>query len=641
MPDSPQFAEELRRAIEVRALHLEEAARRLRGPLGNSRQTLRDALDLVEMCPAQVRDAFEYEWARNPDPTSRIQLLQPILRLMLYVSQIVDDHLSHGTRRELSHGLVEEIVQELRELGLSKYSPVVAHGPANNFETTYGDVAAAMFGPLATPATTSPSPSFFALFRVPRLEGSTVHWRPILLGHEVAHVAAKERDSVQAFDLASKFDHQAAQQALAPNADVTDVMALFGIAERWATELICDAHALNRYGPAGVASLAEYFMAIGAMQLESPSHPPADLRVRLMLDRIGPPTSGRLAAITAPWQDFVPVSPTFPKSWMQFLTDLFMAHSADLAACADEFPTATYDWAGRSEVTEVLADCIATGVPGRTLIPLPDGQWVAATKPDFINAAWLARVEGAGTPVADLCAKGLESLDFLTRWVAHGGSLPLDLLAPAPPVSTSDAPPVSDGATLAETELVDRLVRSDESALVLTPLLQAPKGAGIDLRLGNKFILFRRAGTASFDPLLEDEDPRSVQVYLELGWTETFVLHPNEMVLGATLEYMVLPSDLTAQVITRSSYGRLGLLSATAVQVHPRFHGCLTLELVNLSSLPLLLTPGERIAQLVLSRTSAVPAEVDEKYAYPTGPQFSKVRSDDEARVLRSFREPK
>jgi len=109
------------------------------------------------------------------------------------------------------------------------------------------------------------------------------------------------------------------------------------------------------------------------------------------------------------------------------------------------------------------------------------------------------------------------------------------------------------------------------------------------------------------------------------------------VVLAATLEYIALPPDLTAQVITRSSYGRLGLLSATAVQIHPNFRGCLTLELVNLSTIPLVLTPGERIAQLVLWNCSPVDP-TDEKYSYPTGPQFSKVRDDDEADVLRSLR---
>jgi deoxycytidine triphosphate deaminase len=128
-----------------------------------------------------------------------------------------------------------------------------------------------------------------------------------------------------------------------------------------------------------------------------------------------------------------------------------------------------------------------------------------------------------------------------------------------------------------------------------------------------------------------------MQVHLELAWSETFVLHPQEVVLGATLEYVVLPADLAGQVVTRSSYGRLGLLSATAVQIHPRFHGCLTLELVNLSTIPITLTPGERIAQLVLWRTAAVDA-THEKYSCPIGPEFSRVRDDPEADVLRALR---
>jgi len=142
----------------------------------------------------------------------------------------------------------------------------------------------------------------------------------------------------------------------------------------------------------------------------------------------------------------------------------------------------------------------------------------------------------------------------------------------------------------------------------------------------------------AFDPLASGSDPRAIQLDIELAWTERFVLHPNELVLGSTLEYIVLPKDLSAQVITRSSYGRLGLLSATAVQVHPHFHGCLTLELVNLGTIPISLTPGERIAQLVVSRSGAVPDPGLDKYYCATGPEFSKVRDDPESDVLRGLR---
>jgi deoxycytidine triphosphate deaminase len=122
-----------------------------------------------------------------------------------------------------------------------------------------------------------------------------------------------------------------------------------------------------------------------------------------------------------------------------------------------------------------------------------------------------------------------------------------------------------------------------------------------------------------------------------LAWGEKFVLHPNEVVLAATLEYIVLPGDLSAQVITRSSFGRLGLLSATAVQIHPHFHGCLTLELVNLGVVPVELTPGERVAQLVVTRTALSDVDDHKKYRCPTGPEFSRVRDDGESAILRQL----
>ena len=62
-------------------------------------------------------------------------------------------------------------------------------------------------------------------------------------------------------------------------------------------------------------------------------------------------------------------------------------------------------------------------------------------------------------------------------------------------------------------------------------------------------------------------------------------------ILAATLEYSALPDDLSANVVGRSSWGRLGLIVATAVFVHPGFRGCLTLELVNEGTARLLYRP--------------------------------------------------
>jgi deoxycytidine triphosphate deaminase len=238
-------------------------------------------------------------------------------------------------------------------------------------------------------------------------------------------------------------------------------------------------------------------------------------------------------------------------------------------------------------------------------------------------------VEAYDTPIESLVGKSLGDVEFVRLWRAHGGEV-LDRNRPAVEAING---------VLSTVAIVERLRRAGPGRLVITPLLEPSLGvAGVDLRLGATFITFSRSGTASFDPLNESDDPRTMQFAIEKEWGEPFILHPGELVLAATLEYMALPDDLSAQVITRSSYGRLGLITATAIQVHPHFKGCLTLELVNLGEVPIELIPGERIAQLTFATVSPPAAEAKGKYSYPVGPEFSRVRTDAEATVLRRLR---
>ena len=86
------------------------------------------------------------------------------------------------------------------------------------------------------------------------------------------------------------------------------------------------------------------------------------------------------------------------------------------------------------------------------------------------------------------------------------------------------------------------------------------------------------------------------------------------------------PRWLAGQLVNRSSWARNGLLVATAVAVHPGFTGALTLELVNEGSVPLRLTTGSRICQLVLwelDQPTSRPYGEPNKYDAPLGPQPS------------------
>ena len=80
---------------------------------------------------------------------------------------------------------------------------------------------------------------------------------------------------------------------------------------------------------------------------------------------------------------------------------------------------------------------------------------------------------------------------------------------------------------------------------------------------------------------------------------ESFVIHPGEFCLGRTLEWVELPDDIVARIEGKSSSGRLGLIvHATAGFCDPGWKGTLTLELNNLTRVPIKLYPGLPIAQL-------------------------------------------
>jgi len=120
---------------------------------------------------------------------------------------------------------------------------------------------------------------------------------------------------------------------------------------------------------------------------------------------------------------------------------------------------------------------------------------------------------------------------------------------------------------------------------------------------------------------------------------ESFTLHPGQLVLAAALEYISMPCGLAASVITRSSYGRLGLITATAVHVHPGYKGCVTLELYNFGDTPVVLYPALPIAQFVFIHVSPQQIPFQSKYTLPTETEFPKIWEDDCITRLKKMRD--
>lgn len=152
--------------------------------------------------------------------------------------------------------------------------------------------------------------------------------------------------------------------------------------------------------------------------------------------------------------------------------------------------------------------------------------------------------------------------------------------------------------------------------------------ASIDIRLGHDFITTRRGNLAYIDAAEVDIDVNRYQVRHYVNYKEAFYLHPNELVLASTLEYVRLPKSIAASVTSRSAWGRVGLLIATATAIHPGYTGTITLELVNHGEVPLVLYPGLSVAQIVL--TNAIgSAEYRGRFAGYTDAQFPNFGSQD------------
>jgi len=126
------------------------------------------------------------------------------------------------------------------------------------------------------------------------------------------------------------------------------------------------------------------------------------------------------------------------------------------------------------------------------------------------------------------------------------------------------------------------------------------------VRLDRFFRLFDNHKYAYIDPR---EEQAELTHLVEVASDEAFILHPGEFVLGSTFEFVSLPDNIAARLEGKSSLGRLGLLThSTAGFVDPGFKGHVTLELANVSNLPIKLWPGMKVGQLCFFQLSS-PAE--------------------------------
>lgn len=183
--------------------------------------------------------------------------------------------------------------------------------------------------------------------------------------------------------------------------------------------------------------------------------------------------------------------------------------------------------------------------------------------------------------------------------------------------------------------LSDRTIREriDDGGISIQPLDEgAIQPASVDLRVGDCFRVFHNHRLASIN-LSEPVQDCTELVKIEKGGG--FVLHPAKFVLASTLERVVLADDIVARLEGKSSLGRLGLLiHSTAGFVDPGWRGHLTLELSNVSELPIIIEPGLKIAQISFMSLTT-PADrpygsdgLGSRYQHQRGPVASRYGHD-------------
>jgi dCTP deaminase len=93
----------------------------------------------------------------------------------------------------------------------------------------------------------------------------------------------------------------------------------------------------------------------------------------------------------------------------------------------------------------------------------------------------------------------------------------------------------------------------------------------------------------------------------ELGGSGKFRLGPGEIIMARTLEEFTVPPGYSAEIFTRSSFGRLGLLITCAGYINPGYRGRMPLQIKNLGKDRVYLKPFTAVCQLVIKQLSSPP----------------------------------
>lgn len=114
---------------------------------------------------------------------------------------------------------------------------------------------------------------------------------------------------------------------------------------------------------------------------------------------------------------------------------------------------------------------------------------------------------------------------------------------------------------------------------------------GYDLRLADEFMAIGETSGAVLDP-------KGFQGEVKKTNEGPFALPARSFVLGRSVEYFRIPRNVIGLCFGKSTYARCGVL-VNVTPLEPEWEGYITISIGNTAPLPVLLYPGEGIAQVV------------------------------------------
>lgn len=171
--------------------------------------------------------------------------------------------------------------------------------------------------------------------------------------------------------------------------------------------------------------------------------------------------------------------------------------------------------------------------------------------------------------------------------------------------------------------------------IIIEPLFpKAIQPASVDLHLGADFLIFDSSNHAYIDPKEPIDD---MMRRVKIDDKKQFIIHPGEFALGMTYEIVGVANDMVGRLEGKSSLGRIGLIiHATAGYLDPGNKLKMTLELHNISNLPIKLYYKMPIAQLSFSPLST---EAEHPYGESRlGSKYYKAMKPQASQYYRNFK---